>query len=201
MKRLYIFGVGIVGALAALYFLSQGGVFDYETAMDTVQSYLRRLQLSFVGGGEVLTGQDDAFGKAVALIAGFEGFSATAYRDANGYSIGYGHFITSSDPYDENSTISENDAYNLLQSDAQAASNCVDGAVTVDLSDNQRAALISLAYNIGCGAFQGSTLLRLLNAGDYDGAAGQFAAWNKSGGSILSALVGRRSQEAEVFNT
>src|SRR5262249_33468909 len=144
---------------------------------------------------------DDAQSKAAALIAGFEGFSGKAYPDADGYSIGYGHFIVDGDGFDEDSTISEGDAMALLNSDLDTAVACVDSVVSVDLTDNQRAALYSFVYNIGCGAFRSSTLLKLLNAGDYDGASEQFAAWNKSGGTVLAALVSRRSSEQEFFNS
>jgi lysozyme len=196
VKRAYLFGVAILGAGAAIFFLSQGGSFDAGSFWETIKSYFRR-------GADAVTGtlSSDAYTKALGLIAGFEGFSSKAYPDANGFSIGYGHFITASDPYDSSSVIDEATAYQLLSADAQTAKACVESSVTVPLTANQEAALISLCYNIGCGAFQGSSLLGLLNSGDMAGAAAQFAVWNKSQGSVLQALVTRRAAEADVFTS
>ncbi|MCK8356941.1 lysozyme, partial [Erwinia amylovora] len=71
--------------------------------------------------------------------------------------------------------------------------------VKVPLSQSQFDALVSFSYNVGSGALEGSTLLRLLNAGDYDGAHGQFSKWTKAAGVELAGLVRRRAREAEVF--
>ncbi|KQD16250.1 lysozyme [Acinetobacter baumannii] len=67
------------------------------------------------------------------------------------------------------------------------------------LTQNQFDALVSLAYNIGSGAFKGSTLLKLLNKGDYKGAADQFLVWNKAGGKVMKGLVRRREAERALF--
>jgi GH24 family phage-related lysozyme (muramidase) len=71
--------------------------------------------------------------------------------------------------------------------------------VKVDLNPNERAALISLVYNIGARSFRESTLLEKLNANDRAGAAEQFARWNKSGGQVLDGLTKRRQAEADLF--
>lgn len=148
-----------------------------------------------------VTNAGDPYQVALGMIAKFEGFSAHAYPDADGFSIGYGHFITPDDPYDANSTISESDAWSLLEQDAQGAQSCVSSSVSVPLTTNQQAALISFVYNVGCGNFRSSTLLRLLNAGDYAGASSQFTVWNKSNGQVIQALIDRRASEQGVFNS
>jgi lysozyme len=56
-----------------------------------------------------------------------------------------------------------------------------------------------LTYNIGETAFKTSTLLAKLNKGDLNGAADQFAVWNKGGGQVLKGLVRRRAAERELF--
>ena len=66
-------------------------------------------------------------------------------------------------------------------------------------SQNQFDALVSLTYNIGENAFKKSTLLKMLNAGNYQGAADQFLVWNKSNGQVLNGLVRRRKTEREMF--
>ncbi len=75
----------------------------------------------------------------------------------------------------------------------------VDEAVTVPVSPMQLAMLTSLAYNAGIGAFRSSTLLRLLNSGDYVSAAEQFPRWNKAQGKVMPGLVKRRAAERANF--
>jgi lysozyme len=55
-------------------------------------------------------------------------------------------------------------------------------------------------FNCGIGAFHGSTLLTLLNQGNYSGAAEQFDRWDKAGGQTVAGLLRRRQTETEVFN-
>lgn len=71
--------------------------------------------------------------------------------------------------------------------------------VKVPVTDNQAAALIVFAYNVGIFAIKGSTLLRKLNKSDYAGAAEQFGAWTKSNGKTLRGLIRRRAAERELF--
>jgi len=79
--------------------------------------------------------------------------------------------------------------------------------VKVPINQNQFDALVSLVYNIGEGGLAGSTVLRRLNAGDYDGAAAAFAMWNKAkaGGRgplvEMRGLTIRRAREAALFRT
>ena len=132
----------------------------------------------------------------IDVIKRFEGFSSVPYRDAQGWSIGYGHFIK---PDETLTAVSEEQANELLRQDAATASAAVSNNVTVPLTQNQFDALVSFTYNVGVTAFRNSTLLKKLNAGNYSGAADQFARWNKSGGEILAALTSRRADEQELF--
>jgi lysozyme len=75
----------------------------------------------------------------------------------------------------------------------------IDALVLVHLEPHQMAALALLADNIGIEAFRKSTLLWLLNSGDYKGAAAQFARWNRGGGRVLPGLVKRRADERALF--
>lgn len=83
----------------------------------------------------------------------------------------------------------------------QARAAVVDRLVSVPLEPYQREALASFQYNTG--ALASSTLLKLLNAGDREGAARQFDAWNKAtvGGrkKVLAGLVTRRAAEEAMF--
>ncbi len=67
--------------------------------------------------------------------------------------------------------------------------------VTAPLHQYEYDAFVSLAYNIGPTAFCGSTLVRVLNAGDYEGACRQILRWNRQGGRELRGLTIRRESE------
>lgn len=60
-------------------------------------------------------------------------------------------------------------------------------------------AMVSLAYNVGLGNFESSTLLRKHKAGDKAGAAAEFARWNKAAGKVMAGLTRRRAAEAELY--
>lgn len=130
------------------------------------------------------------------LIKEFEGLRLTAYLcPANVWTIGYG---TTRD-VKPGQKISPAWAEKLLRQDVAEFEEGVTAAVTVPLTQSQFDALVSLAYNIGLTAFRKSTLLRLLNAGDYAGAAKQFARWNRGGGKVLAGLTRRRAVERARF--
>lgn len=126
-----------------------------------------------------------------------EGLRLTAYLDTGGvWTIGYGH--TGADVR-EGLTIPLSEAERLLTRDLRVAENYVNGLVKVKLTQNQFDALVSFVYNVGGDAFKESTMLRLLNAGDYEGAANQFPRWNKDNGKVVNGLINRRREERELF--
>jgi lysozyme len=67
------------------------------------------------------------------------------------------------------------------------------------LATCQHGALVSFCYNVGRGAFAGSTLLKLLNVSKIDEAANQFERWNKASGRTLTGLTRRRLAEKKLF--
>lgn len=69
----------------------------------------------------------------------------------------------------------------------------------VAVSDNQFAALVSFAYNVGTNNLKNSTLLRLLNQGKTAEAADEFLKWTKAQGKVLPGLVKRREAERRLF--
>ena len=138
---------------------------------------------------------------ALEVIARWEGYRAQAYLcPADVWTIGYG-----TTRYPDGRRVKAGDvttqsaAMALLRDDAGTFAAEVDRMVDVALNANERAALISLAYNIGGGALKASTLVRLLNSGDREGAAKQFSRWNKGGGRVLAGLVARRADEVRLF--
>lgn len=74
-------------------------------------------------------------------------------------------------------------------------------ACTLEPNENELAALVSLAYNIGIGGLRKSTVVRQHNAGNHEAAARAFSLWNKAGGQVLRGLVARRLAEAALYLT
>mgnify|MGYP000078324199 CR=1 FL=1 len=66
-------------------------------------------------------------------------------------------------------------------------------------NNNHWCAVADLGYNIGLGNFQASTIRRMLNAGDINGAAAQFGRWIYGSGGVLPGLVTRRAAERDLF--
>jgi GH24 family phage-related lysozyme (muramidase) len=142
----------------------------------------------------------------LALIKTDEGFKPHLYDcPSNCCSIGYGHLVhhgpicgaASEAPFAGG--ITEQQGTALLMRDVAYAEHAVEHLVTVPLTQGQHDALVSWTYNEGAGRLQTSTLLKLLNAGDYSGAAGQFGVWVYGGGKKLPGLVTRRASEAALF--
>lgn len=136
--------------------------------------------------------------KGLAILKEFEGLRLKEYIDAGGYlSIGYGHLLQNGERFEDG--ITKEKAEELLQQDVQDAEFVVDGMITVPLNQNQFDALVSFAYNIGGDQFAKSTLVRLLNDGEYNEVPHQLSRWNKSNGKVIKALVRRRRKEGELF--
>jgi lysozyme len=90
-----------------------------------------------------------------------------------------------------------------FRADLKRFESGVGSLVKVQLTQGQFDALVDFAYNVGFGdvkrnipGLATSTLLRLLNAGDYAGAQAQFARWNKNDGQVMRGLIRRRAAEA-----
>ena len=130
------------------------------------------------------------------LYRGYEPVAKYTALSGAPYTIGYGS--TGSD-------IGPDTVWTLAQVKARYAAQSADfmgkvaRLVEVPINPMQLAMLTSLAYNIGIEAFRNSTMLKLLNAGDYLGAADQFPRWNKAQGKVMPGLVTRRAAERENF--
>lgn len=137
----------------------------------------------------------------IDLIKQFEGLELTAYPDpgtgGEPWTIGYGH-TGGVKPGD---TVTEAEAEELLRQDLEKFEDCVNAYVSVPITQSQFDALVSFAFNVGCGALKSSTLLRLLNNGDTEAAAAQFGRWNKAAGRVLAGLTRRRGAERDLFQT
>lgn len=131
------------------------------------------------------------------LIKEFEGCELEAYVCPAGIlTIGYGH--TGPDVV-EGLKISQQRADQLLVSDLTRFEDTVNSAVTVPITQSMFDAMVSFAFNCGAQAFRESTLLRLLNSKDYNGAAAQFDRWVNGPSGPLPGLVRRRDAEEALF--
>jgi len=129
-----------------------------------------------------------------------EGYRDKAYLDTGGvWTIGYGTTRVDGEPVTEGMTCTNKQAAEWLLADTVDAQTAINQSVRVFLTQNQFDALVSFVYNIGRTAFFKSTLLRLLNQGDYKGAANQFQRWHKDNGRVIPGLVSRRAVEAALF--
>lgn len=164
--------------------------------------YVYRSAAQLLKDGEVVdlptsSGKRQINSKGLRLLKSFEGLRLEAYLDPVGiWTIGYG---TTSGVY-PGMRISEAQAEAFLRRDLARFENAVIDLVRVSLNDDQFSALVSFTYNVGEGALSSSTLLRLLNRGDYRGAADQLLRWNKGeGGQELYGLTRRRRAERALF--
>ena len=134
--------------------------------------------------------------KGIELIKHFEGCELEAYKCPAGvWTIGYGHIKG----VKEGMTITESQAEEMLKSELNEYEGYINNLVTVQLNQNQFDAMVSWVYNLGGGNLKASTLLKVLNAGDYDGVPAQMLRWNKAGGKVLEGLTRRRQAEADLF--
>lgn len=131
-----------------------------------------------------------------------EGERLTAYQDIVGiWTIGVGHTgFVDGKPVAKGMTISKEKSREILKADLTRFENAINESVNVPLKQNQFDALVSLAFNIGEGAFRRSTLLRKLNARDYKGASDQFLMWKNAGGRVSQGLLNRRKREKALFD-
>ena len=137
----------------------------------------------------------------VDIICDFEGKRLVAYDDGVGvWTIGFGTTIYPNGiKVKKGDTCTEAQAKSYMAHDLKKFEQAVNGAVNIPLNQNQFDALVSLAYNIGTGAFNKSTLVKKLNAGDIRGAADQFDVWINAGGKRMQGLVNRRAREKALY--
>ena len=133
------------------------------------------------------------------IIKRHEGLKLNVYNDQAGHpTIGYGHKLLPTEIGLVNA-ITLGQAEEYLTSDLKTAEDAVNNLVEVPLNQNQFNALVSFVYNIGSGAFKNSTMLGLLNEGNYKLAAEEFSRWNRAGGKVSKGLTNRREQEKRLF--
>ncbi|MDQ3919520.1 MAG: lysozyme [Acidobacteriota bacterium] len=146
------------------------------------------------------------------LLEQWEGFKLQVYKDSAGLpTVGVGHLITKSEqasgtiningvPVKYAGGLTQQQVTDLLAQDVVPAQNAVNNGVKVALNQNQFDALVSFTFNVGVGAFTGSTLLKVLNQGQYDQVPTQLLRWTRAGGKVVQGLVNRRNNEIKLWN-
>lgn len=188
---------------------SSAGIALHKRRRATPSNPLRKLG-GWTGWKMAAMASDEQLISAIALaetmIKKFEGLRLKAYLDAAGKpTIGYGLTRIYGNRVRMGTTITVDEADDLLWAEILRTAEKVARRVTAPVTSAMLAALISFAFNVGINAISNSTLLRLLNAGDVAGAADQFLRWNKvtdpqTGQKIvISGLTRRRIAERELF--
>ena len=149
--------------------------------------------------------------KGKRLLAQWEGTRLRLYKDSAGLpTIGVGHLLTKSELSSGKIIIngvtvryanglSKQQALDLLGQDVKFAEQAVNSGVKVLLNQDQFDALVSFTFNVGAGAFTGSTLLKLLNQGRYDQVPTQLLRWVRAGGRVVQGLINRRNNEIRLW--
>jgi lysozyme len=133
----------------------------------------------------------------IDLIKSFEKWKEKAYLDAVGIlTIGWGHVVLKEESF---TVITIEEGEELLAKDLSKAIKPVLRNISVPLTDNQFAALVSFTFNLGGASLQRSTLRRKINRGELEDIKEEFLKWNKAGGKKLAGLAKRRLREAELF--
>lgn len=135
----------------------------------------------------------------LALIKSFEQCRFEAYlptpKDVPTIAYGHTRGVKMGD------TCTQEEADQWLREDLSDAEGCVSMALDNEPTPEQFSAMVSLCFNIGCGAFKGSTLVKLMNSGSTLSAASQFTRWDKQNGTALAGLTRRRQAEMKLFLT
>lgn len=142
----------------------------------------------------------------IDLIRQFEGCRLKAYPDpATGgepWTIGYGLTTAAGIiKVTKGLTITQEQADAYLVQSLAKYEEAVSKALKTAPTPNQNAAMVSLCFNIGPGAFAKSSVVRKFNAGDIAGAANSFLLWNKAAGKVMAGLTRRREAEKKLFLT
>lgn len=142
--------------------------------------------------------------KTIDHIKKSEGLRLAAYpdpgsKDGKPVTIGYGTTRIDGKPISLGTKITKTQAEAYLRTDLGNFAGRVASLIKVKLNENQFGALVSFAYNVGIGAFESSTLLRKLNAGDFASVPSELRKWNKNDGKVMQGLINRREDEIKLW--
>ena len=130
------------------------------------------------------------------LIKKFEGCETTAYQDSVGvWTIGFGY----TKGVEEGQTCSIEDAESMLADEMDEYEGYINNMVKVELQQHEFDALVAWVYNLGPTNLGESTMLKVLNGGQFDRVPDEMNRWTRAGGEILEGLVRRRQAESLMF--
>lgn len=153
-----------------------------------VSPALRKSLMRVAGGGAIAI--------AAVLVPSLEGVEYTPYRDVGGVlTVCYGHTGKDIIP---GRTYSKSECDALLEKDLQPFARSVERSLKVPAGEYQKAALISFSYNVGVNAFEHSSVLRNLNAGQYAQACDGLRKWVYVDRVKVRGLMNRREVEREI---
>ena len=138
--------------------------------------------------------------RGIELIRSYEKLRLVAYKPTpdDVWTCGWG----STKGVNKDTVWTEEEAEAHFREDIVNVERCINRRIQgIQITQNQYDALCSWVFNVGCGAFNNSTLLVHLLDGHDDRAANEFARWNKQGGKVLAGLTRRREAEAALFRT
>jgi lysozyme len=140
--------------------------------------------------------------KGIDLIQLNEGLSLKAYLDTGGvWTIGWGNTSINGKPVTKGMTCTREEADEEFLKDTQDSQKAVNRLVKVPLTQGQYNALVDFVFNLGVDQFSKSTILKLLNNRDYDGACSQFMRWIYDNGKVVDGLKLRRQRAQEMFKS
>ena len=136
------------------------------------------------------------------FLLGWEEERLTPYRDAGGlWTVGVGHLMQPGD--DTTQAITHDEAMALFQTEVMDTQARVAPLVTWPIEQHHADAICAFAFNVGIGAFAGSTMRRCINAGDLNAAAAEFERWSKARVNgvltVVPGLLKRRMAERQIF--
>jgi len=133
---------------------------------------------------------------ASVMLPELEGIKYVASPDVAGtLDVCYGH--TGKDII-KGKRYTDKECRALLDADLKAVAAGVDPYIRSDISNTQRAAIYTFAYNVGITAFRNSMMLKKINAGDQKGACDELRRWTYAGGKQWKGLMNRRAIEHEL---
>ncbi|WP_417714317.1 lysozyme [Pseudophaeobacter arcticus] len=167
----------------------QAGLADLREFRRSQAGAIRNRSLGIIAGSGI------ALSTALAFIGGWEGLRQEAYRDVVGvWTVCYGK-TQQVDPGDH---YSKAECDQILAAEILSYEAALDQCLTATVPLGMKIALVSWTYNVGAKAACQSTLLRLANVGDLEGACNELQRWNRAGGKVWRGLTRRRFSEMEM---
>jgi len=195
--------------LNTLFLLASGGLILYVISrlFQKKKQAIPDLGIGYKPAPVLPSKTSNSYDEIYQLIRKEEGINYTAKRDGSDekgnplYTIGIGHQIQPGEEYLLTTTITEEEAISIFAKDIEKIVADMNRNIKVPLNKNQQLALISLRYRIGPNYFNGSTLLKELNKGNYQKASEEFKNWRISEGRVVPGLVARAERERVRFLT